>query len=181
MGSGNFSKNSQDSSYSQSSFRFRRLYLILTSTMSTVLIPLDSSKNSKYCLEYYLQQIHREGNTVHIYVADYFGDVGPLEGPTPGRIAELEQEDKAKAAVIEQEVLQIFKAKQINGDFKRVFGKDVWHAVLNQANELNASLICLGSRGLGKFRRTLLGSVSDSVVHHSHIPVLVVKMPEGQE
>ena len=36
-----------------------------------------------------------------------------LSGPTPGRIAELEQEDKAKAAVIEQEVLQIFKAKQV--------------------------------------------------------------------
>lgn len=74
-----------------------------------------------------------------------------------------------------------FNPWQINGDFKRVFGKEVWHAVLDQANEVKATLICMGSRGLGKFRRTLLGSVSDSVVHHSHIPVLVVKMPDEHD
>ena len=34
-------------------------------------------------------------------------------------------------------------------------------------------LIVIGSRGLGVIRRTILGSVSDYVVNHTHIPVVV--------
>ena len=43
------------------------------------------------------------------------------------------------------------------------------------AGELGAGLIILGSRGLGAVGRTLMGSVSDSVVRHAHCPVLVVR------
>jgi nucleotide-binding universal stress UspA family protein len=43
------------------------------------------------------------------------------------------------------------------------------------AEELGAGLIVLGSRGRGGVRRALLGSVSNSVVHHGHCPVLVVR------
>jgi len=41
--------------------------------------------------------------------------------------------------------------------------------------ELGAGLIVVGSRGRGGLRRTLIGSVSDSVVRHAHCPVLVVR------
>jgi nucleotide-binding universal stress UspA family protein len=43
------------------------------------------------------------------------------------------------------------------------------------AEELEADLIVMGSRGLGGVRRALMGSVSDSVVRHAHCPVLVVR------
>ena len=43
------------------------------------------------------------------------------------------------------------------------------------AEELDAGLIVVGSRGLGGVRRALIGSVSDSVVRHAHCPVLVVR------
>lgn len=46
------------------------------------------------------------------------------------------------------------------------------------AEELDAGLIVIGSRGLGGVRRALMGSVSDSVVRHAHCPVLVIR---GQE
>ena len=37
-----------------------------------------------------------------------------------------------------------------------------------------ATCVVIGCRGLGKIRRTLLGSVSDYVVRHSPVPVVVV-------
>jgi nucleotide-binding universal stress UspA family protein len=46
------------------------------------------------------------------------------------------------------------------------------------AEEIGAGLIVVGSRGLGGIRRTVLGSVSDSVVRHAPCPVLVVRKEE---
>ena len=43
------------------------------------------------------------------------------------------------------------------------------------AEEVGAGMIVVGSRGLGGVRRTLMGSVSDSVVRHAHCPVLVMR------
>ena len=41
--------------------------------------------------------------------------------------------------------------------------------------EMGTGLIVLGSRGRGRIRRALLGSVSDSVVRHAHCPVTIVR------
>lgn len=49
------------------------------------------------------------------------------------------------------------------------------HEIVELAEELDAGLIVVGSRGLGRLKRALLGSVSDSVVRHAHCPVLVVR------
>jgi nucleotide-binding universal stress UspA family protein len=47
--------------------------------------------------------------------------------------------------------------------------------IVGHAEEIGAGLIVMGSRGSGAIRRALTGSVSDSVVHHAHCPVLVVR------
>jgi nucleotide-binding universal stress UspA family protein len=49
------------------------------------------------------------------------------------------------------------------------------------SEELGAGLIVMGSRGLGRMRRALMGSVSDSVVRHAHCSVLVVRKEEPVE
>jgi nucleotide-binding universal stress UspA family protein len=43
------------------------------------------------------------------------------------------------------------------------------------AQEIGAGMIVMGSRGQGRIRRALMGSVSDSVVRHAHCPVAIVR------
>src|SRR5215203_5158186 len=43
------------------------------------------------------------------------------------------------------------------------------------AEDIEAGLLVMGSRGQGGIRRALMGSVSDAVVRHAHCPVLVVR------
>jgi nucleotide-binding universal stress UspA family protein len=47
--------------------------------------------------------------------------------------------------------------------------------IVHLAEDIEAGLVVMGSRGHGGIRRTLMGSVSDSVVRHAHCPVLVVR------
>ncbi|NEW04841.1 universal stress protein [Paenibacillus sp. SYP-B3998] len=47
--------------------------------------------------------------------------------------------------------------------------------IIDYADEVNADLIIVGSRGLNSFGEFVLGSVSHNVVHHAKKPVLVVK------
>ena len=42
------------------------------------------------------------------------------------------------------------------------------------AKREGATFVVTGSRGAGTVRRTILGSVSDYVLHHAHVPVVVV-------
>jgi nucleotide-binding universal stress UspA family protein len=43
------------------------------------------------------------------------------------------------------------------------------------AQSIDAGLIVMGSRGQGRLRRALVGSVSESVVRHAHCPVTIVR------
>ena len=49
-----------------------------------------------------------------------------------------------------------------------------WHALLDAARSVGASMVVAGAQGLSGIRRALLGSVSTGLVHHAGLPVLVV-------
>ena len=72
------------------------------------------------------------------------------------------------------------QAKQIEEQGGRIAGlyQRIGHPVaeiLHVAEEIDAGLVVVGSRGLGRLRRKLLGSVSEGVVHHAHCAVLVAR------
>jgi len=52
-------------------------------------------------------------------------------------------------------------------------------AILDLGEQIGAGLIVVGSRGLGPLKRLLVGSVSESIVHHAKCPVLVVRDGAG--
>ena len=56
----------------------------------------------------------------------------------------------------------------------------VWLTIIQTADELDASLIVCGARGLNPIKRAILGSVSEAVLHHSHRPTLISPQPATQ-
>ena len=47
--------------------------------------------------------------------------------------------------------------------------------ILRTATRFRCDLIVMGSRGLGGFKKLLVGSTTDRVVHHAAVPVLAVR------
>lgn len=63
---------------------------------------------------------------------------------------------------------------QIEGKIVRVNGEP-GHGIIKVAEDEKAAMIVTGTRGMGTIRRKLLGSVSEYVIHHSPVPVLVCR------
>ena len=53
--------------------------------------------------------------------------------------------------------------------------------IVDEAESWGAELIVMGSRGLGVWRRLLLGSVSNAVVHHAKCSVEIVRTPPTEQ
>ena len=51
----------------------------------------------------------------------------------------------------------------------------VWKTILDIADQLDAAMIVMGSRGLTGVRSMLLGSVSNALAHHADRPTLVIR------
>ncbi|XP_029653816.2 universal stress protein Slr1101, partial [Octopus sinensis] len=61
-----------------------------------------------------------------------------------------------------------------DAEVKIIAGKP-GEAIVHASQEEQAHLIVTGTRGLGTIRRTLVGSVSDYVLHHANVPVLICR------
>lgn len=53
--------------------------------------------------------------------------------------------------------------------------------IVNAAESNQCDLIIMGNRGLGPVSAMLMGSTSTYVLHHSHIPMLIVPMTANEE
>jgi nucleotide-binding universal stress UspA family protein len=54
-------------------------------------------------------------------------------------------------------------------------GSSIVDIITKYAQKNHIDLITVGRRGLSKFKRLLVGSVSSALISHSHCPVLLVK------
>ena len=52
---------------------------------------------------------------------------------------------------------------------------DAGYRLCHIAHDKGVNMIVMGTRGLGTVRRTILGSVSDYVLHHAHCPVIICR------
>lgn len=95
--------------------------------------------------------------------------------------AEMRREDLRREA---QEILdeQVRKIEESGGTVAIAhlkMGERRDEAIVHLAEDIDAGMIVIGSRGFGGMRRALMGNVADSVVRHAHCPVLVVRPNEG--
>ena len=92
----------------------------------------------------------------------------------------LEDAARAQSAKVVDDT--IGKLRDLFGDKNVAITSDVLFGspegrIIETAEEMAADLIVIGSHGYKRWERLLLGSVSDSVVHHAHCSVLIVRSP----
>ena len=91
--------------------------------------------------------------------------------------AELEKSARENAAKIVADSADVLKANShVNVSTDVLFGSPD-SRIVETAEEWKADMIVVGSNGYSRWERLLLGSVSDSVVHHAPCSVLVVRTP----
>lgn len=138
-----------------------------------ILVAIDGSKYSQKALEKAKKiATPLKGEVTIITVVD----------PDKGVSRVQQQRMKEILSEIEfnegEEILK--KAAEFFKDFAGIFNTvqkvgDPVDQIISFAENEGYDLVMMGSRGRGVFSRTLLGSVSDKVVHHVNCSVLIVK------
>ena len=145
-----------------------------------VLLATDGSADAELALSTAVDLANSTDSELHVLT------VGPGDPDPVYRVHEaglryetyeqaLEAVEQAARRVLDEQVQKVGElgGKVAEAHLRRGERRD--QAIVRQADEIGAGLIVMGSRGLGGFRRALMGSVSDSVVRHAHCPVMVVR------
>lgn len=146
--------------------------------MKKILIPVDSSEFSERAVEQGKEMAKAFGSQVILMyvVAARIGN--PRFGIELSRITiedpEATTEEKNAKEMIE-------KYKESFGEMKDKVETFIVHGVvvdeiIDVINNNDIDLVIMGSHGIGSaLYRTLLGSVTNRVIHHSTKPILVVR------
>lgn len=147
-----------------------------------ILFPTDGAKQSTDAIEM-LKNLHlSEGDEIKVIsVVDMAVPLAiDIYGGYLPDTSELEKTAKENALKILDET-----AANLGGHFgeKVSVTTDVLFGspdsrIVETAEEMHADMIVVGSHGYSRWERLLLGSTSDSVVHHAPCSVLVVRSPK---
>ena len=154
----------------------------MTDFPTRILLATDGSEDADFAARTAINLANKTGSELHVvYVEEVprrlsTSESSSLEGMIDPEFEEqMRQHAQAAASqLLEEQVQTITKA---GGEITRAhprFGRP-YAEIVHLAEELNAGIVVVGSRGAGGVRRALLGTVSDSVVRHAHGPVLVVR------
>ncbi|CAL1527018.1 unnamed protein product [Lymnaea stagnalis] len=140
-----------------------------------VVLAVDQSEHSEFTFKWYINNVHRPENILHmIHVPEGFGDL--VKVMSTSKLQELAEANKQRMDQLKENYLEwAFQHGIPEAKFASQHGGEPWHEIVTYAQKVGAGLIVIGSRGQGKLKRTILGSVSDSVLHHSDVPVLVCR------
>jgi nucleotide-binding universal stress UspA family protein len=104
-----------------------------------------------------------------ITAAESVATISPV---VPG--AAFEQMNTADAGRVAAQGAELARASGFDAEARAALGAPTWETVVDVADELDAAVIVIGSRGLKGAREALVGSLSHEVAEHAGRPVLVV-------
>jgi nucleotide-binding universal stress UspA family protein len=96
-------------------------------------------------------------------------------------VAENTEEARVQAERVAEEGAELAAAAGFAEVTSRAVAdtESIWRTIIEVADELDVTLVVMGSRGLAGLRSVLLGSVSNHVLHHIHRPILIVPPARG--
>jgi nucleotide-binding universal stress UspA family protein len=144
-------------------------------TPRTILVPIDFGDASSAALDYAVELV--EGTDADVYVLHTFEI--PIVGLPDGVVAataELTSRivNAAQGALDDTAARYEDRKVRVKTLLKQGDAREV---ILAQAKELGAELVCIGTHGRRGIARALIGSVAESVVRTSPVPVLTVHGP----
>jgi nucleotide-binding universal stress UspA family protein len=144
-----------------------------------VLIATDGSETANEAADFGIEMVGCIGAKVY---ALYVIDTSPYRSVSLDKIwsdevlAEHEKEGKEATSYIER----IGKAAGVEVECKVLKGHPA-EKIITFAEDNDIDMIIVGSLGKGGYERVVLGSVSDKIVRHSKVPVLVVRERHKKE
>jgi len=142
-----------------------------------VLIAVDGSDTAVEALQFYVAHIHQPGNSVLVVHGAEplpmnigLSEAGVLSATVWDNALEAEQQ---RIKELEQKFAALMLANKLTGRIKAQLCSRANEFIVELAKKEKCSMIIIGSRGMGLLRRTLLGSVSEYVLHHAHCPVVI--------
>jgi nucleotide-binding universal stress UspA family protein len=139
---------------------------------SKILVPVDGSENSKRA---FLQALSLAKSTGAKVTAVHVIETPPTVYVESQKLLNsLLEKYRAESA----KVLDVFEelAKKQGATVEAVAMEgDPASKIVGYADKGGFDMIVMGSRGLGRFKEMMLGSVSSKVLHHAKCSVLIVK------
>ncbi len=144
-----------------------------------ILLATDGSEEAELAARVAVEVAKSTGSELHLVHVKLL----PLTPPYPDVLDWRWGEDLERAEREAQELVdeQVEKVEDAGGIVAGAHLREELPAeeIVALAEELEVSLIVVGSRDRGRIRRALAGGVSDWVVRHAHCPVLVVHLHKG--
>ncbi|KAL8603351.1 hypothetical protein ACOMHN_039714 [Nucella lapillus] len=134
-----------------------------------ILIAVDGSSSADLAFNWYLDNMKQDKDLVILmHSAEYNVHIG-----LPGRAADVEaitkgmKEENDRIEAMLASYMEKLKKLQIHTQQIKEMGKNPGEVIIKTAETEGVHSIVIGSRGLGKIRRTFMGSVSDYVAKHA--------------
>lgn len=147
-----------------------------------ILLATDGTKHSAAALRFLRKFNLSDGDEVKIVSVidmalplsiDLYGGTG--FAPTALELEKSAQENAEKTLEeAAQKTREVISNPDVIVSTETLFGSPE-SRIVETAEEMKADLIIVGSHGYNRWERLLLGSVSDSVVHHAPCTVLIVR------
>jgi nucleotide-binding universal stress UspA family protein len=140
-----------------------------------MLLATEGSEEAELATRAAIELAKCTGSELHVVYVEPLPDFMKNGDDTPGYDRELYEMIEEKARETLRKLTWRVKVAGGAVDEAHLRMGGVAEEIVKLADELDAGLVIVGSRGLGRIRRTLAGSVSESVFRHAHCPVMVVR------